>query len=105
MVSIRAQDGEPKIPQQTDVEHQQWIKKVLEELSKIKPGTRRGDLPPSLTPDGGLSFRKEGRYVYLQCPYIKIDIQFTLSDSGKDFSPNDTVLRSSKPYLEYPTSD
>jgi len=88
-----------------DQEHTQWIQRVLRTISNIKPGMTRQSLSRSFEGDGGMQFRSNGRYAYKHCHYIKIDIEFSNVDDGPDFSPDDKIVKVSRPYLEYPISD
>jgi hypothetical protein len=65
---------------QIDQEHTQWIQKVMNSISTIKPGMTRKDLSRVFTTEGGLSTRSERRYVYKHCQNIKVDIQFSPVD-------------------------
>ncbi len=96
-------DARPDL--QIDREHTQWVQQVMRSLSIIKPGLKRKDLLQIVTEDGGLSTRSQGRYVYKHCPYIKVDVQFSSVNEGTDQSPDDKIVKVSRPYLEYPISD
>ena len=66
------------------------------------------DRPQIFTTEGGLSTAKHRTFVHRRCPYIKIDVDFTLSDpkqSVVDERPTDTVSKMSRPYLEWTISD
>ena len=91
--------------ERNDREHTQWIEHVMASLSTIKPGMTRKDLARLVVQDGGLGSRSQGRYLYRHCADIKIDIQFAAADEGPDWSPEDRVVKVSRPYLEYPTFD
>ncbi len=43
------------------------------------------------------------RYVYKGCPVIKVDVTFTVNDTGDQL--NDRIKSISKPYLESPFFD
>jgi hypothetical protein len=88
-----------------DQKHTEWIEHVVRVVSNIKPGMTRQSLSRSFEGDGGLQFRSHGRYAYKHCHYIKIDIEFSDVDDGPDFSPDDKIVKVSRPYLEYPISD
>jgi len=93
---------------QIDWEHTKWVDSVLRWTIDIKPGMTRKDLLRIYTTEGGLSFRQSRTYVLKQCPYIKVNVQFApIGDAQTPFgeSPNDTIVKISKPYLEYSHMD
>ena len=59
--------------------------------------------------DGGGQLRENTRYIYTDCRDvdIKVDGDFKPAPpvDGVDDSPDDTVVKVSKPYLEYPDRD
>ena len=92
----------------------EWIANSLKEIQKIKVGMTRADLLKVFTTEGGLSTGLTRTYVYRECPYIKVDVEFepvgrparnaegrvTLVESGED------VIRTiSKPYLAWMVID
>ena len=92
----------------------EWITNSLKEIQKIKVGMTRADLLKVFTTEGGLSTGLTRTYVYRECPYIKVDVEFepvgrparnaegrvTLVESGED------VIRTiSKPYLAWMVID
>ena len=84
------------------------ISDILKESQKIKPGTTRAELMRAFTTEGGLSTAKQRTYIYRGCPYIKINVEFTLSDpkqSVLDERPTDIVSEASQPYLEWSVMD
>jgi len=99
-------EGAPPI----DREHTLWVNSVLSWTLTIRPGMTRKDLLKVYTTEGGLSTRTNRTYVLEQCPYIKVDVEF--SPVGKPNDPfgqlessNDRILRISKPYLQYTIAD
>jgi hypothetical protein len=79
---------------------------ALSSAAQIKPGMKRKDIGTVFIQDGGISFRTEGRYVFRECPYIKIKIKF--SEDGATIgneSPEDVITEISSPYLEAPMKD
>jgi hypothetical protein len=107
VVGVLAQDVDtgPRSKKQVDEKRTQWIQHVMRSISTIKPGMTRKDLSSILETDGGLSFRSQGRFVYRHCPYIKVDIEFSPADEDANWSPDDRIVKISRPYLEYPSSD
>jgi len=92
----------------------EFIANSLREIQKIKVGMTRADLLKVFTTEGGLSTGLTRTYVYRECPYIKVDVEFepvgrparnaegrvTLVESGED------VIRTiSKPYLAWMVID
>jgi hypothetical protein len=96
-------DAGPEL--RVDQEHTQWIQHVMRSISTIKPGMTRKDLGRVLAEDGGLSFRSQGRYLYRHCPFIKVDVQFSPVDEEINQSPDDKIVKVSRPYLEYAFKD
>jgi len=95
----RAGDG-------TDKNLTKQISDVLTECKKITAGTTRAELLKVFTTEGGLSTATHRTFVHRRCPYIKVDVDFTLSDSKqRDERPSDTVSKVSKPYLEWSIVD
>ena len=78
------------------------ISSILMESSKITPGTTRAELLKIFTTEGGLSTAKNRTYVHRRCPYIKVDVEFTLSEpeqSVVEERPTDTISKISRLYL------
>jgi hypothetical protein len=105
--SVLAQEAELNVRSgpQLDEEHARWIQQVMHSIETIKPGMRRGEILPVFTEDGGLSTRSQQRYTYKHCPYIKVDVEFSPIDHGTKESPDDKIVKVSRPYLQYPIFD
>ena len=91
-----------------DAEHTQWVSSVLRWTYDIKPGMAWEDLLRVYTVEGGLSTRTHRTYVLKGIPYIKVDVEFLpvgKEQDGLAESPNDKILKISKPYLEYSHMD
>ncbi len=91
-----------------DWEHTNWIRSVLPWIQDIKPGMTRKDLLRVFTTEGGLSNRSRRTYVLKQCPYIKVDVEFTPATNEEDRlteMPEDKIATISRPYLEYGIMD
>jgi hypothetical protein len=98
---LRAAEG-------TDKNLTKQISDILNECKAITAGTTRADLMKVFTTEGGLSNAKHRIFVHRRCPYIKVAVNFTLSDAKQDAAverPTDTVSKISKPYLEWSISD
>jgi hypothetical protein len=96
---------------QIDQGHTKWIDHVMRSIATIKPGMARKDLLGVFTEEGGLSTRTQRRYVYKDCPYIKVNVEFSPTaetDANQDAStenPEDRIVKISRPYLEYSIVD
>ena len=89
-------------------EHTEWIVKSLKEIEGVKVGMTRVDLLTVFKEEGGLSTRTSRRYVYRDCPYIKVDVEFEPvgEPENKLFeSPSDKIIKISKPFLEWTILD
>lgn len=83
-------------PPPGDWEHTMWIDGTLTAIESVEVGMSRKDLDKLFTPEGGLHAISQGEvYLYKECPYIKVDVQFT--KDGK-------ISRISRPYLAHPTT-
>jgi hypothetical protein len=91
-----------------DEEHTKWIDSVITSILTIKPGATRKDLLRVFKEEGGISSRTRRKYVYKECPYIKVDVEFApVGDQDKlvEEMPEDKVTSISRPYLEYGITD
>ena len=89
-------------------DHTEWIQRSLREIETDKVVMTRADLLKVFTEEGGLSTRTWRRYVYRDCPNIKVDVEFEPMDEvGNKLvqSPNDKIVKISKPYLEWSIID
>jgi hypothetical protein len=98
-------------PQKSQTE---WIANSLKEMQKIKVGMTRADLLKVFTTEGGISSSLNRRYVYRECPYIKVDVEFEpVGRPARDTdgrvtlveAKEDVIKKISKPYLEWSISD
>jgi len=90
---------------QIEQNHTEWVQHVLASIRTVQPGMTRRDLLSVLDPDGGLSTRTQGTYIYKHCPYIKVDVEFFRADRGATEKPGDRIVRISRPYLADPVYD
>ena len=82
------------------------ISDVITECQKIKPGMTRADLYTVFGTEGGISTAQNRTFVYHGCPYIKVDVTFTLSAPGQeDERPSDVINEISMPYLQWCIDD
>jgi len=95
-------DARSKAP---DFQQTKWIDKSLREMQTVKAGMTRAQLTKVFTTEGGLSTRTWRRYVYRECPYIKVDVEFKPVSTSKKYphaeSSNDVITKISKPFLEW----
>src|SRR5438270_13223575 len=86
--------------------HTQWVGTSLLRMQSVKPGMTRGALQKIFLPDGGLSTRTRQTFVYRECPYFKVDVEFTPSPLATGINePRDEIKTISQPYLAQPTAD
>ncbi len=95
-------------------ENTRWISDSLREMKTIRVGETRAGLLKVFTTEGGLSTGLRRTYVYRQCPYIKVVVEFeavgrpaqdvegrvTLNEDNRD-----RIKSISKPYLEWSIVD
>ena len=84
------------------------ISKCLTEIQKVKVGMTRADLLKVCATEGGISNRKQRRYAYKACPYIKVDVTFDPVGDEKDLGkekPEDKIQSISQPFLEWTIRD
>src|SRR6185369_14209709 len=88
--------------------HEEWIAKSLREIEAVKVGMTRADLAKVFSTEGGLSTRTQQRFVYRECPYIKVDVEFeAVGQPGNRTirNPDDKITKISKPFLEWTIID
>ena len=81
---------------------------ILTECQNIKPGMTRAELLKVFGTQGGISTATQRTFVYRGCPYIKVDVDFTLSgpkQNALEERPTDTISKISKPYLDWSIGD
>jgi hypothetical protein len=84
----------------------QQIGQILMDCHTIKLGMTREELLRVFTTEGGLSTATQRTYVHRRCPYIKIDVEFNLSEPEQnDELTNDIVKKVSPPYLQWSIND
>lgn len=90
-------------------EHTNWISTVLEESAALKPGMTRRDLMRMRTygEEGGISWRNHRTYVYKDCPFIKVDVDFEPAGEPNELgeSADDKIVKVSQPYLQWSVLD
>jgi hypothetical protein len=94
--------------------HEAWLKQVSEKMEAIKPGMTRWDLlkflraegtprPRFLTMGGPPQVLRES-FVSQDCPYLKIDVEFESGWLGR-VPHQDVIVKVSKPYLQFATTN
>ena len=93
--------------QSPNLSHREWVIGVLKETKSITVGMTRKDVLNVFTTEGGISTRLSQTYVYRDCPYIKVDIQFEAIQAPNDHRErlDDKIVSLSKPYLDYSVAD
>ncbi|MCX6900558.1 MAG: hypothetical protein NT105_17905 [Verrucomicrobia bacterium] len=90
-----------------DAKLSKQIDVILRECRTIKPGMTRADLLKVFTTEGGLSSPEARTYVNRRCYFIKVDVEFSLTDPNQRTDmldherPTDVITKISKPYLEW----
>ena len=99
---------------QISQEHTEWIAKIIKEMQAVKVGMTRADLLKVFTVEGGVSTGLRRTYVYRECPYIKVDVEFTAvgrperDAQGRvtpDEADDDVIKMISQPYLDWSIID
>jgi hypothetical protein len=70
----------------------------------------RKEFEKTFVHDGGLSTLSAERYCFRDCPYIKVDVAFSVAEGSKSaksafIDPDAKLITISKPYLETPFGD
>ena len=92
-----------------DSDHVAWVAKSLTEMQKIGTENTRSELLRVFKGAGGLSTRRNRTYVYRDCPYFNVDVEF--EPVGPPVSqvlgegPNDKIIKISRPYLAWGVQD
>lgn len=92
-------------PAQNSLSRNEWIGRALREMETIQPGMKREALDKVFVPSGEVSTPAQGHYNYKDCPYFRVDIDFTVANGadGKPVAdPGDAIAKVSRPHLEWP---
>ena len=98
----------------TSEEHNVWVAQSLNRMESVKPGMTRAELMKIFTVEGGESTGLQRTYVYRDCPYFKVDVEFTpVGRPARDAdgrvtlveSDSDIIKSTSRPYLDWSVSD
>lgn len=87
-----------------------WVSKCFKDFQAIKVGMTREDVAKRFPMDGGLQGVSPVRFTHPECPYFKIDVEFSFQRNPQDqgraiMSPEDKATKVSKPYIEPPYID
>ena len=87
--------------------HSEWIAQSLKEMETIKVGMTRADLLKVFREEGGLSTRTQRQYVYRECLYIKVAVEFEPVDTTAALPENgkDKIVKISQPFIEWSVID
>jgi len=99
-----AQTPNPPSESRVDLERTKWISDSLRSIQTIKVGATRAELLKLFTTEGGLSTPSRRTYVYRPCPYIKVDVRFTVSSREQEL-PTDRIVEISRPYMAWSVMD
>lgn len=83
-------------------DHTAWISGILRTIQTVRPGMTRRDVERLFIPDGGLSSGAPSIYVFRECLFIKVQVDFrpTLKNGVWGGSADDVIVKISRPYLE-----
>ena len=100
------------VPSRADTGVDQDLMKKLTavwfDCQRIKPGMTRAELAKLFKEDTGgvarppskpVPFQRHQRFDYRQCDLIKVEVDFSPSDS-KETEPTDIIIRISRPYID-----
>ncbi len=105
LAAIPIQAGKQSEPCQSPTA---FLERALQSVARIQPGSTRVDVEKDFEMDGGEQIINPSRYVWKECQYIKIDVEFKAADGGQptaQYAPTDVVVKVGTPYLAYPISD
>jgi len=100
--------GPSRAGSEPDKELTKQVADILTECKKITPGATRAELLKVFTTEGGISTATRRTFAHRRCPYIKVDVEFTPSESKQkplEERPTDTISKISRPYLEWSIGD
>lgn len=83
----------------------QWLFECYTNIKTIKVNSSRADLLRKFSPAGGFSTGQVKRYVYNECPYIYVDVEFQVREDYRSESTNDRIIQISEPNIGLAPSD
>jgi hypothetical protein len=95
-------------PPQEAVKHCEWVAKSLREMQTVKAGATRAELLKVFREEGGISTRTQRTYVYRECRYIKVDVEFEPAGDAKNAhveDAGDRIVKISRPFLDWSVTD
>ncbi len=101
IIDRREPSGKEKGPQ----DHTEWLREFLVRVESLRPGATRSELLEVFRAEGGLSTRWSRTYVYNDCKFVKVNVRFKPTDSGRFESPEDVITEISKPFVEWSILD
>lgn len=106
----RGQLDDESVPNGEDYDRARtaWIAKTMRRIATVRPGMRRDELTKVFKTEGGLSMRLQRTYVYGECPYLKVNVQFKAVGNEQEVlveSPDDVIVSVSQPYLAWSVMD
>jgi len=106
--------GQTAFGDQIIKQHIEWVGESLKRMRTVTPGMTRADLRQVFATEGGLSTGLWRRYVYVGCPWFKVDVEFEpVGRPARDADGRVTLVESdrdiiktiSKPYIEFSITD
>ena len=96
----------PKASQNVDRPSCSVIEQGLRDYEQLKSAHNRREVLKHFTPEGGMQFPANTRYVDPKCEYLHVDVQFELIKPAEVAAlPDDKVIGVSKLYVDYPAKD
>lgn len=95
-------------------QHTAWVGEALQKLDTIKPGMTRKQLLTITDTEGGLSTTTRRTYVSRECPFFKVDVEFSVFGGPKHDGEGrltnreddrDVIVKVSRPYLQFSIMD
>ena len=108
VAALPAREVAESRPPQEAAQHTEWVAKSLREMQTVKEGATRAELLKVFAEEGGISTRAHRTYVYRECPYIKVDVEFEPAGEVKNSHEEDAVdriVKISRPYLDWSVTD
>jgi hypothetical protein len=93
-------------PQGTDCRSCTVVERALRDFQGIKVGMSRRDIERFFVVAGGMTFRNHTSYVYRDCEYLRVDVDFKPdTETENTFSPDDKITATSQITVSYPAKD
>ncbi|MCH7726270.1 MAG: M56 family metallopeptidase [Planctomycetes bacterium] len=94
------QDAERQVAQ----DRVNWVVKCIKDFKAIKVGMIRKDVEKRFQYDRGIQGALRGRFIHPDCSIFKMDVEFSVKRDRYNedvyyFSPDDKVVKVSKPYI------